>query len=202
MSLAEARSRREKYHNSMRSMPGEETMTDKRVVVPEGMLKAVEIVALSRTMPRGGSILPNILEAALLWQKDNAPVPNDEQLKILSSDAEKSDIEIGFKRRKWYIREWIVRMYDDPDPKVREVPQYILDLRQIHFDLTERPEKTSIPLVVERIEEVLCALGDKTPEQEVPEEIKDMMWGEVTRPRNYDEAILEAYRRGKKSGTK
>jgi hypothetical protein len=106
----------------------------KKIKVPDGMLTAAVDASMLRWEDandgyRKSSMgveaeeqlrrnLPAVLEAALLWQLENAPVPTDEQIKTMFCDANPRIV------RGWIV-EWIRRMYDISEP---EVPQEIADL--------------------------------------------------------------------------
>ena len=53
-------------------------MSDKKIVVPEGMLKAAE---KSMGWPHDDTRIKTALKAALLWQSENPIVPTDEQMR-------------------------------------------------------------------------------------------------------------------------
>ena len=80
------------------------------IKIPEGMLKAAENAALSgMPMPRGGSLLPKILEAALRWLSENPIVPTDEQIHDMYSRECEAGISFTLVAR--FIAEWQRRMF-------------------------------------------------------------------------------------------
>src|ERR1035437_1380195 len=99
-----------------------------------------------------------------------------------------------------YVRRASRPGYLAPEPEVPETSDAILKLRQIRYDLAERPKQTSIALVVESLEDVLCSLGDKLPEPKVPDHIREAAnWAAVcAQPGKEQRArvgVIEAYRR-------
>ena len=139
------------------------------------------------------------LEAFIRWQSENPGVPTKEQSDALK-DEYYSSVSNSRSEFSWCAEEWQRRMYlapepeclhrgefkcegcgasfsvgckKAPEPEVATVPQYIVDLRQIRYDLAERPERTSLNLIVERLEDVLCALGDAPPGKQPEPERKD-----------------------------
>jgi hypothetical protein len=62
------------------------------------------------------------LEAALLWQRDNAPVPSVEQMRSI-----RADVSFTMGDHRMLCAEWIKRMYDAPDPKVPDEIKDLLD---------------------------------------------------------------------------
>jgi hypothetical protein len=103
-------------------------MSDKKILVPEGMLTTVEFVALGRTMPRGGSILSDILEAALLWLDDELdrlvkgdPYINDSFCFYRSETLYESAVRSGFNKAIAEVR----RIFLSTEPEERNVFQLL-----------------------------------------------------------------------------
>lgn len=182
---------------------------DRKTIVPDGMLKAAEEAFMAA--PNGvyhenpivvhilKNQLPVALEAALLWQKTQSPKPTEQQA------LELRNLALAVNRNYnatdptaascvAVAVDWVGRMYDAPEKKEVKTPQHILDLRQIRYDLSERPDKTSIKLVVESIESVLLALGDAPHDPEVPEEIKGLFWYNVNGAESHNNDLIEVYR--------
>lgn len=189
---------------------------DKRYVVPEGMLKAAEAASeyvsyepAAHRMRFGSLVVISILEAVLRWLAENPIVPSESQAFSMAVDKDKFPFD-KWEWVRWGACEWQRRMFLAPEPEAEmdSTPNHILELRQILYDLTNRPEETSLPLVAESIERTLRALGDEPPEPKVPEGIKDLLWEEVgfagfTNDRQaYNEAISEAFRRGQRAKVK
>jgi len=124
MSLAEARSRREKKRNSMRSMGegivGDKpyTMNDPKINVPEGMLEAAHVCCDEQVISR--SVCPFILEAALRWLAENPIVPTAWQYhNEMDFDSDPEDIgDPRYKTACALIAEWQRRMFLAPEPEV------------------------------------------------------------------------------------
>lgn len=81
-------------------------MSETRIVVPDGMLKACRELFVG---DESCGIM--ILKAALLWQRENAPVPTHEQWEEISSKAPLASTRMPYD---WVIKTWIRRMYDAP----------------------------------------------------------------------------------------
>lgn len=99
----------------------EESMAEKKYVVPEGGLKA----ALSSQNPPfvfgQESGIRAALEAFVRWQSESSPMPTDEQLRQMMrgfSVLTKDTVSM-------IVMEWIRRIYLVPEP---EVPEEIKDL--------------------------------------------------------------------------
>lgn len=112
------------------------TVIDKRIVVPEEMLKAAAR-AYGDAEP-GRTIGPSVvgmiapLEAALRWQSENPQTP-DEKWLVAYANTFKGGFPIieaqWTLRYKAFIYEWIARgMYVAPELEVPEVPEEIKDL--------------------------------------------------------------------------
>ena len=104
-------------------------MTEKRYVVPEGMLKAVQLIAPDRLMPDIHiTTVKGVLEAALLWLAKNPIVPPYDRAQIFAEslpyriECEHTVVSMN----KWAV-EWQCRMFEAPEP---EVPEEIKDLWQ------------------------------------------------------------------------
>lgn len=101
----------------------EDRVSEKRYVVPEGMLAAFKIGFGSES----GFILPEIgpqtmkaLEAALKWQAETPRVPNASDLKEFRTlwDDSWSKTQAGNGDFfAWALTEWIRRMYLAPEPQ-------------------------------------------------------------------------------------
>ena len=97
-------------------------MSDKKYVVPEGMLKAA--LDSARQTVQGcpwQELATKAVEAALLWQSENPTVPTEEQMDALFSRhswLDKDSVRFG-------AREWQRQMFLAPEP---EVPEEINDL--------------------------------------------------------------------------
>lgn len=117
-------------------------MSETKIKVPEGMLEAAVDASMLRWEDandgyRKSSMgveaekqlrrnLPAVIEAALLWQQENAPVPTEDQLGDLQNKYHALPEQgAGVVWPIWICGEWIRRMYDAPQP---EVPSEIKDL--------------------------------------------------------------------------
>lgn len=97
-------------------------MSDKRIVVPEGMLE--EFYRGHATCPRGKPAMEVALEAALRWLSENPIVPTDEQMDALTNEVPYQDSGNGSIFRV-VIDKWQRRMFLAHKP---EVPEEIADL--------------------------------------------------------------------------
>ncbi len=155
------------------------------IKVPEGMIEAALNCDYGSMDGADREQVKGILEAALLWQRENAPVPTKEQVEKIAADF---NMQKCWSTVTWGERiaaEWIRRMYDAPEAE--EGVAYITP---------------------ERIQQLI----DCGWKPEVPEEIKDLLSPEVVATgyassRNYrlrrdgeiEEKIIEAFRRGQRS---
>ena len=79
-------------------------MSDKRYIVPEGMLKAAHDEAV-----RSAGQIGKCLEAGLRWLSENPIVPTEQQLSDIAADAHVCMDEV--------IAEWQRRMFLAPEPE-------------------------------------------------------------------------------------
>ena len=102
-------------------------MSEKRYAVPEGMLKAAENAALSgMPMPRGGSLLPKILEAALRVLDGELETLSSSYNVQFGSHSEAAVNRFSDRRKgKMQAIEDVRRMFLAPEP---EVPEAVKDL--------------------------------------------------------------------------
>lgn len=84
----------------------------KKIKVPEGMLEAAD-----KAWKASIEVYPitSALEAALLWQRQNAPVPIDDQLADISWPHKTGKSFYDVQRE--VIGLWIRRMYDASEPE-------------------------------------------------------------------------------------
>jgi len=115
-------------------------VSEVKINVPEGMLN----VAMDSAAKNNVSLLTleqkmyAVLEAALLWQRENAPVPSID-------DCIELEPRIGSSELQDFARAWIRRMYDAPelgipvwtakDSRLREPPDKLADM--INAAITE-----------------------------------------------------------------
>lgn len=99
--------------------PGE----TKKVVVPEGMLKAAIERSRHSTLGLSGhdKVIENVVEAALLWQKTNSPKPTQQQALELRNLALAVNRNYGSTEPTAascaaVAVDWVGRMYDAPEP--------------------------------------------------------------------------------------
>lgn len=105
-------------------------MNEKKYIVPEGMLKAVE--GRYRMVYSSGFNPPVVranLEAALRWLSENPIVPTDQQemeiyKKYISTVSDKA-------YPIYLLKEWQRRMFLAPEPEVPEAVKDILYVRGI-----------------------------------------------------------------------
>lgn len=103
-------------------------MSEKKIVVPEGMINAVD-AALS--LERGwrhelpaGIARDATLQAALRWMSENPIVPTEQQALDMATGCKFDSFE-NWELVRWGACEWQRRMFLAPDP---EIPQEIADL--------------------------------------------------------------------------
>ena len=107
-------------------------MSEKRISVPEGMLKAAVSAAwkhIGFSSPHASSRVAGeieesflvSLEAALRWLSENPIVPNELQFSRLYDESDLKDGRLTYHA----VIEWQLRMFDAPEP---EVPEEIKDL--------------------------------------------------------------------------
>ena len=195
-------------------------MSDIKIKVPEGGLKAVEqafrevedyncLHASSPTVLQHARVA---VESFIRWQKENPPVPSEEDASEIWAMAHNLDrrSETGHAGKDFAV-EWVRRMYDDPEPEVDRIDFYVktsdgyvpwtpteAQRKMMEFDRNNHlfqgqthpfnPKHGSCPA---------CA-----PEPEVPEEIKDLLLsGSKTSmgAGRLESLLSEAYRRGQKS---
>ena len=106
-------------------------MTDKRYVVPEGMMKAVEATYENRRGAYSEKATRADLEAALRWQAENPPVPTQEQIeKMAETHRNNTGLWNMFgssSNPAFVCSEWVRRMYDEPEPEGFPVYKALLD---------------------------------------------------------------------------
>jgi hypothetical protein len=89
-------------------------MSEKRYVIPKGMLEAA---ILSHPFDTRTKFLPEMLEAALRWLSDNPIVPTAKQSAELESLCRLND-EPMCMDAIFYCSEWQRRMFLAPEPEV------------------------------------------------------------------------------------
>ena len=120
-------------------------MAEKRIVVPEEMLKAVdEAIGKARRekSARPGVIggdaelwpneIKNIsIKAALRWQTENPPVPTRKQIEKMAETHRNDPIlwnRFGSSSNPAFVcSEWVRRMYDEPETEGCPVYKALLD---------------------------------------------------------------------------
>lgn len=132
-------------------------MSDKRVVVPEGMLEVAENGFRHADPARYKDctyLASMILEAALRWQRENAPVPSEMQMRALRFATADNSFTHDYNQRAIHLAvEWIRRMYDAPDHRFDEligdlIPPEGTQFGPIYYGITpqeiERTKKVAI----------------------------------------------------------
>ena len=105
-------------------------MTDKRVAVPEGMLKAAmesREKAIGKVGGWSEEMCRPVLEAALLYQREHPPVPTNEQAAEILN---KAFVYIAGSKNQfqWAAREWVRCMYDAPaEPELGKSARRVID---------------------------------------------------------------------------
>ena len=192
-------------------------MSEKKIVVPEGMHRAaVERLLLYENF-RVDAFEPNtstpeqqangrasvVLEAALRWQSNRSPDISPELLGMLADDA-------GTCQKTAYdiVDMALRRMYLAPEPEIGSVAQDIID-RMRGVTLSSM-EADAIVDELSRVAHGWSSHGWSKHGQkpEVPKEIKDLLWDKVPNPNKYDDPVslhntlvLAGYIRGRKSKT-
>lgn len=94
-------------------------MSDTKIKVPEGMLEAA-FAALGDGEKKGSPpAYGAFLEAALLWQRNNAPMPTESQIGEMI-EAHRRDVNLWNRfgsgdSYAYHCWAWIRRMYDAPE---------------------------------------------------------------------------------------
>lgn len=88
-------------------------MSDKKIVVPDGMLKAA-----SKGDPLDAEELREPLRLALEWLSEHPIVPSEEDCRSLVIKKAGYDFEI-WEWARWGASEWQRRMFLDPEPEIR-----------------------------------------------------------------------------------
>jgi len=89
------------------------------IIIPEGMRSAVRAKAIPGGLPP--EWVDIILEEALLWQFNNAPVPTPEQISDLERLAVMKPNDNRYLHGQAYIcSAWVRRMYDAQDRRTEE----------------------------------------------------------------------------------
>ena len=99
-------------------------MSEKRIVVPEEMFKAMVHAENHPGDKWDDDVLWEMLEAALRWLSENPIAPNDEQVDALTNEVPYQDSGNGRIFRA-VIDKWQRRMFLAPGP---EVPEEVKDL--------------------------------------------------------------------------
>lgn len=166
-------------------------MSDKRYIVPEGMLKAADKAIgemragqASRLASRDGELWPNelkrvVLEAALAWLAENPIIPRDEnelnQLPIQRHEA---------------IAEWQRIMFLAPEPGTHPL--------QCGERFEVRGETWQVETIIEGNKAWMKLI---VPEPRVPEPVRGLLFDKLRTDLHGDEAnqrIFVAYKRGRK----
>lgn len=108
-------------------------MSERKYVVPEGMLKAACAAQSARRIdPEGWIVVRESLEAAIRWLAENPMVPTKKQAEDVSSIRPIELFQVG-------LREWQRRMFLAPEPDVPD------EIRDLYFGgLHEGSEVTAI----------------------------------------------------------
>jgi len=131
-------------------------MSEKKYVVPEGMLKAASDQYHKDDEDGGGSVL-KVLEAAVRWLAENPMVPNLQQAQELSTIAEESSVSKA--AQVW--QSWMFLA-----PKFEGVPAWMMELEN---HVAEYGGITRVPLKDTEVP------AEKS-ELKVPEELEQYIW--------------------------
>ena len=102
--------------------PWEETVGEKKIKVPEGMLKAGRDVVFSGIVYQG--YVHDVLEAALRWLSENPIVPTEQQALAMKVSKERFEFD-PWEWVRWGACEWQRHMFEDTEP---EIPEEVKDL--------------------------------------------------------------------------
>jgi hypothetical protein len=191
-----------------------------KIKIPQGMLKAAVDAAMLRWEEvndgyQGSSMgvearkqlernLPVVLEAVVLWQRENVPVPSDEQWnKLIHDILETQSPHLSIVPGRASAVEWIRRMYDAP-PESEEFTECDA--------CRSKPGSPTLCGGCLRNRALIEKLSGRTTsgrassKPEAPDAIKDLLSnvmpnGDTAGPadRSINERIVEAYRRGQRS---
>ena len=101
-----------------------EQVQKSKIVVPEGMLKAAIESLKCSPVPMVEHVCRGALEVALLWQRENAPVPSESQIRE-AIEAHRCDVNLWNRfgssdSHAYHCWAWIRRMYDAPEPEFEQ----------------------------------------------------------------------------------
>jgi hypothetical protein len=186
-------------------------MNEKKIVVPDGMLKAADSVQNS-TM--NSERVVTTLETALRWLSEHPVVPNDNESRTLlhflrhRAHYETTANDISLTQR--VINEWQRRCFLAPEPDGKPLRvtfphagKFIVEV----FDdkppcmRAKAEEITDDPKAKNFFNALDTALAGPAPES--PEEIKDLLLPDIEsgffKPEVVNERLAEAFHRGQKS---
>ena len=173
----------------------------KRVIVPEGMVKAA--IFAWRLHPIRGyppeDAVCKAVEAALRWLSENPIVPTMEQATEMSDSGHPCVLD-----GVWYATEWQRRMFLAPEPEVHEEDKdYVCTSCGVfHRGWTKPGHKTPCPACSGTSIE-MRGYFPRRNESEDLEPVKDLLLphleGAVCKTDGINATIIEAYRRGKEA---
>lgn len=108
-------------------------MSETKIKVPDGMLTAARKIS-GKINNYSETVTAAILEAALLWQRENVQRPTDYEFGDMVNACRQSvGIEAWENSTEWMragilCHEWISRMYDAPEPEATDDLSPIKDL--------------------------------------------------------------------------
>jgi hypothetical protein len=187
-------------------------MSEKRILVPDGMLRAAWHAQLPADNPTfewdegdemSRKFYRRIMEAALRWLSDNPRPMNISLARELDKQYPPS-----FNRQVLIARsaeEWQRRMFLAPEPVGDRVPAASPEKESAYMRVTKAMGAVTLSeeegnKILEFVKGSIHA-GYQSTESEIPEAVKDLIIG---CDKNIDIAalIIEAYRRGKKEGSR
>jgi hypothetical protein len=188
-------------------------MSEKKIVVPDGMLKAVKDRydpnypgAYRETFRRAD------LEVALRWRADNPIRPSSQQIQAMS-DEMKAEGDL-YQSVEAYCEKWARWMFFEPEAEIDRVDFYIKTSDGAYVPwVPSESQKGMVRLLRDSVLHENSSTIPRprepmrpndpvySPEPEVPEEIADLMLkAAFPHSSEINRCILEAFRLGQKAG--
>ena len=105
-------------------------MSETKMKIPDGMLEAARLAHMKYEQTDVGVFLTcRIVEAALRWQRDNAPVPTVEQAQQIADIENRGAVNHAVV--KLYMVEWVRRMYDTPELEIPPKVAHLIPIKGV-----------------------------------------------------------------------
>jgi hypothetical protein len=115
---------------------GERVMSERRIVVPDGMLKAATDAACTVLDQRHEVVVGAALEAALRWLADNPPLPEIKQLESLWNSLPDSTGQYPYWQKiREVMWQWQTRVFLAVEPEVPEEVKDLLLVDAVNFEI-------------------------------------------------------------------